>query len=54
MRVVPGLLEEALPTDDAERFARVGAVFMASALGSVEIVEPATVELSAERCEPNR
>jgi glutamate racemase len=43
-----------IATDDAERFARVGAVFMGSAVSSVEIVEPATVELSAERCEPNR
>ncbi|HEY8061252.1 MAG TPA: glutamate racemase [Gemmatimonadales bacterium] len=43
-----------IATDDAERFARVGAVFMGSPLASVEVVEPASVELSAERCEPNR
>jgi glutamate racemase len=43
-----------IATDDAERFARVGAVFMGSAVTPVEIVEPATVELSGERCEPNR
>lgn len=43
-----------IATDDAERFARVGAVFMGGAVTPVEIVEPATVELSAERCEPNR
>jgi len=43
-----------IATDDAERFARVGAVFMGSPLASVEVVEPASVELSAERGEPNR
>jgi glutamate racemase len=43
-----------IATDDAERFARVGAVFMGGSLTAVEIVEPATVELSAERFEPNR
>jgi glutamate racemase len=43
-----------IATDDAARFARVGAVFMGSALAAVEIVEPATVELLTERFEPNR
>lgn len=43
-----------IATDDAARFARVGALFMGSAPAAVEIVEPATVELSPERFEPGR
>ncbi|MGH7593950.1 MAG: glutamate racemase, partial [Gemmatimonadales bacterium] len=43
--------ERWIATDDAARFSRVGALFMGSVPAAVEIVEPATVELSAERFE---
>lgn len=43
-----------IATDDAVRFARVGAVFMGADLRDVEVVEPASVELSPERLEPHR
>ena len=41
-------------TDDAARFARVGEVFMGTAPGNVELVDPAVAEASAERFQLDR
>jgi glutamate racemase len=43
-----------IATDDAARFARVGALFMGNAPAPVEVVELGTAEMSTERLEPNR